>query len=80
MHASYLAAPSSCHRPSETAQLLVSDTRNDLISYGDSDKSMLTFFLDQLAHLRVTQTVAMLTSTSYLYQIYLCTLSRYAVG
>jgi hypothetical protein len=65
MHASNLAASFSCHRPSETAQLLVSDIRNDLISYGDSDKSMLTFFLDQLARLRVRATVLMLTCTSY---------------
>ncbi len=80
VHASYLAASFSCHRPSETAQLLVSDTRNDLISYGDSDKSMLTFFLNQLTHLRVRATVLMLTCTSYLYQICLCTSFRYAVG
>jgi len=81
MHASYSAAPFSCLEPFETSQQLVSDTRNDPISYDDSDsgEGILTCFLDQLARLRVRATVLMLTFPSYSYQIYLSTSSRYAV-
>jgi len=85
VHASCLAASFSCHKPFETTQLLISDTRNDFISCGDSNsnsnkKNILTCFLDQLACLRVIQTLSILTCTLYSYQIYLCTSLRYAVG
>jgi len=53
VYVSYSTALFSCLKPFEIAQLLISDTRNNLINYSNSDKkSILTFFLDQLTHFK----------------------------